>query len=736
MHGRDDHPLPPIETYCRVIDEPILRLTSIDLNACKDVDSLEELFNFGNDYLGLVKAGVIASGLIPPSLEGTGVRLTDLLDRVVRPGYGLEVVSKVNDIPKGSRLAVSTNLLASLISLLMRATGQARELTGPLGLDEARVVVARAILGEWLGGSGGGWQDSGGVFPGVKVIHGVPARETDPEWGISRGRLLPLHEVMGEVEAENNIDSGNGDGERRGASGDHLSAQPDRPAPLSDAFDEALARSLVLVHGGMAQNVGPILNMVTEKYLLRGRDEWQARQEALRIFEGIVAAVREADVRAIGRLTTSNWEGPLKGIIPWVSNKFTESIIREVRQTLGDDFWGFLMLGGMSGGGMGFFVAPHRHEAFRDEVLTIMRKVKADLDDALPFAMEPVVYDFHINPHGTFAELREGREAMMPARYYTLQVPRMIAEGPTVADLRKTDIDHFANCGETGELLRVFRTMINNLFPVTRGASDPALASWHRDAEHIRRENGFDPVQHAQLRDDYQRGRIDLSRNRLPISTDIHDVEDSDLIASDASSKAALARRRGGPPQRRGGRRHPGGGRRQPLDDRRGGGQGGQSVRVARRPAPQLPRTPPGEDPQDPAAVRRDDPAHRHDELPDPRGHRAPPFAVRQLRPRRPGDPLARSVDRPASGPDDPQPDVPLGGDRPRAARREQAEGPRGQPPGDPRLVPLEGRRAPTTPTTCRSSGSTRRDTSTRCRPCCATASSPACSTSGQTCAG
>ena len=32
------------------------------------------------------------------------------------PGHGLEVVSKVNDIPKGSRLAVSTNLLASLIS--------------------------------------------------------------------------------------------------------------------------------------------------------------------------------------------------------------------------------------------------------------------------------------------------------------------------------------------------------------------------------------------------------------------------------------------------------------------------------------------------------------------------------------------------------------------------------------------------------------------------------------------
>ena len=126
VHGRDAAPRPPIESRLRVITEPILRLTSIDLNACKDVDSLDELFNFGNDYLGLVKAAVVASGLVPPALEGTSTRLADLLARVVRPGHGLEIVSKVNDIPKGSRLAVSTNLLASLITLLMRATGQAR----------------------------------------------------------------------------------------------------------------------------------------------------------------------------------------------------------------------------------------------------------------------------------------------------------------------------------------------------------------------------------------------------------------------------------------------------------------------------------------------------------------------------------------------------------------------------------------------------------------------------------
>ncbi len=259
VHGRDTAPRPPIETRVRVITEPILRLTSVDLNACKDVTTLEELFNFGNDYLGLVKAGVIASGLIPPSFEGTTERLADILAQVLRPGLGLEVVSKVNDIPKGSRLAVSTNLLASLISLLMRATGQTPSLTGPLDHETAPVVVARAILGEWLGGSGGGWQDSGGIFPGVKVIRGQVAAEDDPEFGVSRGRLLPAHELL------------------------------DGPALEADDvpdFHKALAESLVLVHGGMAQNVGPILNMVTEKYLLRGAREWAGRGRRSRCSTG------------------------------------------------------------------------------------------------------------------------------------------------------------------------------------------------------------------------------------------------------------------------------------------------------------------------------------------------------------------------------------------------------------------------------------------------------------------
>ena len=188
----DASPKPPVEAYFRVIDQPILRLVSVDLQASAEIRTVSEVFDFAKDYLGLLKAAVIASGLVPPAMEGAGQPLEHLLARLTgRPGHGIEIVSRVNDIPKGSRLAVSTSLLACLIAVCMRATKQIRALSGGLLESDRRLVAARAILGEWLAGSGGGWQDSGGVWPGMKLIQGVVAAEGDEEFGISRGRLLP-----------------------------------------------------------------------------------------------------------------------------------------------------------------------------------------------------------------------------------------------------------------------------------------------------------------------------------------------------------------------------------------------------------------------------------------------------------------------------------------------------------------------------------------------------------------
>ena len=256
VRGRHQKPEPPIDCSLRVIDEPLLRLISIDLDAKVEIRDINEVFDFARDYLGLVKAAVIAAGLIPPGMEGCGASIADVFSRMIGPGLGLELTSRVNDIPKGSRLAVSTNLLGGLISLCMRATGQVAAMTGPLEESDRRIVGARAILGEWIGGSGGGWQDSGGVWPGIKLIQGSAAGPDDPEFGTSRGRLMPGHHVFAKHEVT--------------------------PGTL-----QRLQESLVLVHGGMAQNVGPILEMVTEKYLLRCEREWSARQDAIGLLDQI-----------------------------------------------------------------------------------------------------------------------------------------------------------------------------------------------------------------------------------------------------------------------------------------------------------------------------------------------------------------------------------------------------------------------------------------------------------------
>ncbi len=497
VYGRDEEVQPPIATYFRVIEEPLIRLTSVDLKTSKDVLDLEDLFNFGNDYLGLLKAGVIASGIVPPAFEGTQQSLEEVLSRIVGQGMGFELVTKVNDIPKGSRLAVSTNLLGSIISLLMRATKQTQNLAGPLNEPERRLVASRAILGEWIGGSGGGWQDSGGVWPGIKIIQGALAEEGDPEFGISRGCLLPRHKVL-------------------------------KAEDIHPEIDQRLAESLVIMHGGMAQNVGPILEMVTEKYLLRAEKEWKARGETRQIFDNILDALREGDIKKLAANTQKNWDNPIKTIIPWASTHFTEIIIQKAKERLGEDYWGFLMMGGMSGGGMGIFVDPKNYTKHRDTILNILKETKAALSSALPFAMEPVVYNFKINHKGSFSYLKNGEDALMPSDYYRLLMPTEVHRAENLPDIRKSEFNLFAKSSKN-QSKSLLETMVNHLFKVSKADLGSAKSVQDDIAARIKSDNGFDFIQHEQLRKDLNKGRIGLSRNRLPANTQIEDVSNEDV---------------------------------------------------------------------------------------------------------------------------------------------------------------------------------------------------------------
>lgn len=504
-------PKPPIDTYFRVIDEPVLRLTSIDLGATTSIAKLDDVFDFAKDYLGLLKAAIIASGIVPAGMEGSGTPLTDLLKRLVGEGHGIELISKVNNIPKGSRLAVSTNLLASLIAVCMRATGQTSSLTGTLEEDERRLVAARAILGEWLGGSGGGWQDSGGVWPGIKLIKGVLAEKGDPEYGISKGRLLPEHIVL-----------------------NHDDVGPEIRKRLQDC--------LVLVHGGMAQDVGPILEMVTEKYLLRSEEEWKARQKAIHYFDEVVNKLKAGKIESIATFTHKNFTGPIQSIIPWTSNVYTEILIQKIKEEFGEKFWGFWMMGGMSGGGMGFIFDPEYKIRAQDALQRIMSETKKIFEHAVPFAMEPVVYDFSINEEGSVCQIYEGQEALLPVDYYTLITPAILRK--ELSSLSKSQRSELETLGRVSRCKQGYEDFISGLFDNMLPQSTDEN-NQEQSLSQLLNNYGFDPEVHQQIKSDLKSGRIGLAHNRLPVNTKIDDVQDSDVaflnrINSDENRKLGI----------------------------------------------------------------------------------------------------------------------------------------------------------------------------------------------------
>jgi len=491
ISGACNKPVPPIETYLRVIDEPVIRLVSTDLEATTDIHLIPEIFDFAKDYLGLLKAALIASGIVPPGMEGVELPVSVLLEKMIGPGLGLELVSQVNNIPKGSRLAVSTNLLASLISLCLRATGQTNHIDGTLEEEERRLVAAKAILGEWLGGSGGGWQDSGGVWPGIKMIKGCKATENDPEFNVSNGKLLPYHTILNSEE-------------------------------VSAETKQKLQDSLVMVHGGMAQDVGPILEMVTEKYLLRSEKEWIARQKALTYFDQIVEQLKVGNIKKIGEITQNNFDGPILDIIPWATTAYTEKIIEKTKSEFGDNFWGFWMMGGMSGGGMGFIFNPEIKKQAQQWLLKTMLQIKHEMETAVPFAMDPVVYDFKINEKGTFASLTADEKALLPAKYYTLLLPRLLKkELNELTACRRSELQALS---KSQKMKGSYNLFVSGLFERMIPDSK-AEGQKKQDLNELLENHGFNITLHETIKSALKTGQIGLAQNRLRTGITITDAK-------------------------------------------------------------------------------------------------------------------------------------------------------------------------------------------------------------------
>lgn len=71
---------------------------------------------------------------------------------------------------------------------------------------------------------------------------------------------------------------------------------------MSEFNESDIASFGILSHPAWRER--PILEMVTEKYLLREEAEWRARHTSMEILDDLLLAIRRSEVKTIARLVT------------------------------------------------------------------------------------------------------------------------------------------------------------------------------------------------------------------------------------------------------------------------------------------------------------------------------------------------------------------------------------------------------------------------------------------------
>jgi len=173
---------------------------------------------------------------------------------------------------------------------------------------------------------------------------------------------------------------------------------------------------------------------------------------------------------------------------------------------------------------MGFFFAPEVQNEARDWLLKALVDTKREMQTRLPFAMDPVVYDFQVNAQGSWSNLLVGNEAAMPDGYYAILAPKLI----------RRDIRDLSEQSQR-ELMRLNRScregdgrarwLLDRILPQAQAETDTK-----KQLREMLKSNGFDRQQHEQIRSELLSGRIGLSENRLHPQTMIQDVSSDDVI--------------------------------------------------------------------------------------------------------------------------------------------------------------------------------------------------------------
>ncbi len=282
---------PPIHCYARLIDEPVIRIGSIDLGRRIEIADMDALMDYGSpdSEFALAKAAMALSGFSPVSANWPdGVTVPKMMEHF---GGGVELTT-LAVIPKGSGLGTSSIVAAVVLAVIHRLIGQ--PLT-PAELFHGVLKVEQALT------TGGGWQDQiGGAVDGVKTIRS------------NRG-LVPdahIHYVPGDV-----LDPARNGG------------------------------ATLLYYTGITRLAKNILQQVVGRYLDRDRAAIDTLRRIHALPTEVADALARKDLATFGGCIDTAWRLN-KQLDPASSNERIEALLDRVR----DDLYGAKLLGAGGGG--------------------------------------------------------------------------------------------------------------------------------------------------------------------------------------------------------------------------------------------------------------------------------------------------------------------------------------------------------------------------------------------------
>lgn len=285
----------PIQAYARVIEQPVIRLASIDFGERIEIKELEQLVNYRRTWsqFSLPKAALAISGF---SLDTAPWPQNTTLKKMLEHfGGGIELTT-LAAIPGGSGLGTSSIVGAVVLAVVQRLMGRMltqRELFhGVLRLEQAMTT-------------GGGWQDQvGGAVRQVKVSTAQPGLVPDPMIHFVPSTVLDQRENGG---------------------------------------------CTLLYYTGITRLAKNILQNVVGRYLDRERAA-MATLERIHAFPRRVAdAMARQDAATFGRALDAAWELK-KRIDPGSTNEQIEALLKRMRpyihgaKLMGAGGGGFLLL--------------------------------------------------------------------------------------------------------------------------------------------------------------------------------------------------------------------------------------------------------------------------------------------------------------------------------------------------------------------------------------------------------